>query len=64
MGAIMVYCIKRMIYDGPLVVTLIIIFSYTIYLTAEYSTLKISGIISLTIFSLYMNAFGKTELFG
>lgn len=34
MGAFMVYCIKRMIYDGPLVVSLMIIFSYTIYLTA------------------------------
>jgi len=64
MGVIIVYCLKRMTYDSPLVVTLMIIFSYTIYITAEYSTLPISGIISLTIFSLYMNAFGKTELFG
>ncbi len=63
-GVIAVYCIKRMIYDGPLVVTLIVIFTYSIYLTAEYSSFRISGIISLTVFSLYMNAFGKTWLFG
>jgi hypothetical protein len=53
-----------MIYDGPLVVTLLVIFCYSIYLTAEYSGFRISGIISLTVFSLYMNAFGKTWLFG
>ena len=63
-GAIAVYCIKRMIYDGPLVVTLIVIFTYSIYLIAEYSNFRISGIISLSVFSLYMNAFGKTWLFG
>jgi NhaP-type Na+/H+ or K+/H+ antiporter len=63
-GAIAVYCIKRMIYDGPLVVTLLVIFCYSIYLIAEYSTFRISGIISLSVFSLYMNAFGKTWLFG
>jgi hypothetical protein len=64
MGVIGVYCIKRMIYDGVLVVAIMIIFCYTIYLTAEFSTLRVSGIISLAAFSLYMNAFGKTWLFG
>jgi len=34
MGVIAVYCIKRMIYDGILVVTLMFIFTYAIYLTA------------------------------
>lgn len=63
-GIIVVYCIKRMIYDGPLVVTLIVIFTYSVYLIAEYSNFKVSGIISLSVFSLYMNAFGKTWLFG
>jgi sodium/hydrogen exchanger 10/11 len=63
-GSIAVYCIKRMIYDGPLAVTLMVIFTYSIYLIAEYSTFRISGIISLSAFSLYMNAFGKTWLFG
>jgi NhaP-type Na+/H+ or K+/H+ antiporter len=33
-GAIAVYCIKRMIYDGPLAVTLMVIFTYSIYLIA------------------------------
>lgn len=63
-GSIAVYCIKRMIYDGPLAVTLMVIFTYSIYLIAEYSAFRISGIISLSVFSLYMNAFGKTWLFG
>jgi NhaP-type Na+/H+ or K+/H+ antiporter len=64
MGVIGVYCIKRMIYDGVLVVTITIIFCYAIYLAAEFSSLRVSGIISLAVFSLYMNAFGKTWLFG
>lgn len=33
-GAILVYCIKRMIYDGTLVAALTVIFTYTIYLVA------------------------------
>lgn len=64
MGMIAVYCIKRMIYDGILVVTLIVIFTYAVYLFAEFSTIPFSGIISLAVFALYMNAFGKTWLFG
>jgi len=33
-GMLAVYCIKRMIYDGILVVTLMVIFTYSIYLLA------------------------------
>lgn len=64
LGVVLVYCIKRMIYDGILVAALMIIFTYTIYLGSEFSLLKISGITSLAVFGLYMNAFGKTWLFG
>lgn len=63
-GLVAVYCIKRMIYDGILVVTLMVIFTYSIYLFAEFSTFRISGITSLAVFALYMNALGKTWLFG
>lgn len=63
-GAILVYCIKRMIYDGILVSALMVIFTYTIYLGTEFSALTISGITTLAVFGLYMNAFGKTWLFG
>ena len=63
-GIIAIYCIKRMIYDGILVVTLMVIFTYSIYILAQFSTFKISGIVSLAIFALYMNAFGKAWLSG
>jgi NhaP-type Na+/H+ or K+/H+ antiporter len=63
-GMIAVYCVKRIIYDGILVVTLIGIFTYSIYLIAEFSTFRISGIVSVAIFGLYMNGFGKAWLFG
>lgn len=63
-GLLSVYCIKRIIYDGVLVVTLMVIFTYSIYLFAEFSTFRISGITSVTVFALYMNAFGKTWLLG
>lgn len=53
-----------MIYDGIQVVTLMVIFCYAIYLIAEFSFLRVSGIISVVVYALYMNAFGKTWLFG
>lgn len=55
---------KRIIYDGILVVTIMVIFCYTIYLITEFSALRISGIVSIVIYALYMNVFGKTIITG
>ncbi len=53
-------CLKRIIYDGILVVTIMVIFCYSTYLIAEFSALKVSGIVSVVVYGLYMNVFGKT----
>ena len=57
-------CLKRIIYDGVLVVTIMVIFCYSIYLIAEFSILRVSGIVSIVVYALYMNVFGKTILTG
>lgn len=57
-------CLKRIIYDGVLVVTIMVIFCYTIYLIAEFSELRVSGIVSIVVYALYMNVFGKTIITG
>ncbi len=57
-------CLKRIIYDGILVVTIMVIFCYSIYLIAEFSALRVSGIVSIVVYALYMNVFGKTIITG
>lgn len=61
---IALFCLKRIIYDGILVVTIMVIFCYSIYLIAEFSLLKVSGIVSIVVYALYMNVFGKTIITG
>jgi hypothetical protein len=55
---------KRIIYDGVLVVTIMVIFCYSIYMIAEFSVLRVSGIVSIVVYALYMNVFGKTIITG
>ena len=56
--------IRRISQDGILVVIIMITICYTIYLTAEFSQLRWSGIIALVTFGLFMNAFGKSRIVG
>ena len=58
------FCLKRIIYDGVLVVTIMVIFCYSIYMIAEFSVLRVSGIVSIVVYALYMNVFGKTIITG
>jgi NhaP-type Na+/H+ or K+/H+ antiporter len=41
-----------------------VIFNYSVYLIAEFSLIRVSGIISLVAYALYMNVFGKTIITG
>ena len=41
-----------------------VIFCYSIYMIAEFSVLRISGIVSIVVYALYMNVFGKTIITG
>lgn len=63
-GALALFIVKRISQDGILVVTIMVTFCYTIYLTAEFSLMRVSGIISIVTFGIFMNAFGKQRLVG
>lgn len=63
-GFLALLCLKRIIYDGILVVTILVIFNYSIYLIAEFSVLRVSGIVSIVVYALYMNVFGKIIITG
>lgn len=63
-GAMALFFLKRINYDGVLVVTLMIIFCYSIYMVAEFTVLRISGIISIVTYGIFMGIFGKPHLMG
>ena len=58
------FFIKRTNYDGILVVTLSIIFTYSIYMVAQFTVLRISGIIAIVTYGIFMGIFGKPHLMG
>ena len=63
-GAIALFIIKRICQDGTLVVTINVIFCYTIYMSAEFSVMRVSGIIAIVTYGIFMNAFAKHRLVG
>lgn len=63
-GFIALFFIKRVSYNGVLCVTIMIIFCYTIYMLMEFTVIKVSGIIALVTYGIFMGAFGKAYLVG
>ena len=63
-GLVALVVVKRISQDGVLVVTMMITFCYAIYLCAEFSEVKVSGITSVVTFGIFMSAFGKQRLIG
>ena len=63
-GAMAYFTIKRINYDGTLVVTVMVIFCYSIYMVSEFTVLRISGIISIITYGIFMGIFGKPHLTG
>lgn len=41
-----------------------IIFCYTIYMLMEFTAIKVSGIVTLVTYGIFMGAFGKAHLIG
>ena len=58
------FSLKRINYDGILVVTVMVIFCYSIYMVAEFTVLRISGIIAIVTYGIFMGIFGKPHLTG
>lgn len=63
-GFVALYFLKRISSNGVLVVTIMIIFCYTIYMIMEFTLIKISGIIALVTYGIFMGAFGKAHIVG
>jgi NhaP-type Na+/H+ or K+/H+ antiporter len=63
-GFIALFFLKRINYNGVLVVTIMIIFCYSIYMLMEFTVIKVSGIIALVTYGIFMGAFGKAHLVG
>lgn len=63
-GSIALFCIKRVSNDGILVVTLMVIFCYFIYMAAEFSVLRICGIIAVVTYGIFMGIFAKAHIVG
>ena len=63
-GFIASFFIKRISSNGVLVVTIMIIFCYSIYMIMEFTLIKVSGIVALVTFGIFMGAFGKAHLVG
>ena len=63
-GFVALFFIKRVSYNGVLSVTVMVIFCYTIYMVMEFTVIKVSGIIALVTYGIFMGAFGKAYLVG
>lgn len=63
-GFVALFLIKRVSYNGVLSVTVMVIFCYTIYMIMEFTVIKVSGIIALVTYGIFMGAFGKAHLVG
>ena len=63
-GFVALFFLKRISSNGVLVVTIMIIFCYTIYMLMEFTAIKVSGIVTLVTYGIFMGAFGKAHLIG
>ena len=59
----MSYWIKRIIRDNVLSVTVMVIGAYLCFWVAEFTFLKVSGILSIVTLGLYMSAVGKRKIY-
>lgn len=59
----MSYWIKRIIRDNVLSVTVTVIGAYLCFWVAEFTFLKVSGILSIVTLGLYMSAVGKRKIY-
>jgi NhaP-type Na+/H+ or K+/H+ antiporter len=62
-GFVMSYWIKRIIRDNVLSITVTVVGAYLCFWVAEFSFLKVSGILSIVTLGLYMSAVGKRKIY-
>ena len=62
-GFIMSYWMKRIIRDPVLSINITFVGAYLCFYLAEFSFLKVSGILSIVSLGLYMSAVGKRKIY-
>jgi len=61
-GWIMAFTISRIKYNQVLEINATVAISYMLFYVAEYTSLHVSGIISIVVMGLYMTNIGKTKI--
>ena len=62
-GAIMSYWIKRIIRDSVLSINATFVGAFLCFYIAEFTWVKVSGILSIVTLGLYMSAVGKRKIY-
>lgn len=62
-GMAISFWIKRIIRDSVLAVTVTVVGAYLCFYLAEFTFLKVSGILSIVVLGLYMSAVGKRKIY-
>ena len=62
-GLIMSFWLKRIIRDSVLSVNITFIGAYLCFYIAEFTFMKVSGILSIVTLGLYMSAVGKRKIY-
>ena len=62
-GILMTYWIKRIIRDSVLSVNVTFVGTFLCFYIAEFTAVKVSGILSIVTLGLYMSAVGKRKIY-
>jgi len=62
-GAILSYWLKKIIRDSVLLVNITFVGAYLCFYIAEFTVVKVSGILSIVTLGLYMSAVGKRKIY-
>ena len=62
-GFMMSYWMKRIIRDPVLSINITFVGAYLCFYFAEFTSLKVSGILSIVVLGLYMSAVGKRKIY-
>lgn len=62
-GALMSFWIKKIIRDSVLSVNVTFVGAFLCFYVAEFTPLKVSGILSIVSLGLYMSAVGKRKIY-
>jgi len=63
MGFLISFWMKRIVRDYILSINITFVGAYLIFYIAEFTWVKVSGILALVVFGLYMSAVGKRKIY-